>query len=145
MLYIFVTENQLYRSILRPPSGNGDSWTSSERFTFVWMWRNHRLGRGKNRNRLVDSKLYPSLVGGFFEILQNHTSFVVFYNAKEWLITSIKFSSEKKQYENKGRQSSNSEFLNSEFFLDMLSRTVFVSPFVLWDIFKLLWIAINNC
>ena len=30
-------------------------------------------------NRLVDSILYPSLVGGFFEILQNHTSSVMVF------------------------------------------------------------------
>ena len=38
------------------------------------------MGRGKERNRLVDSIVYPSLVGGFFEILQNHaSSVIVFY------------------------------------------------------------------
>ena len=36
-------------------------------------------------------------------------------------------------------------FLSSEFFMDVVSRTVFLSPFVLKDIFKLLWMAINNC
>ena len=51
---------------------NNDSFLSGCNAITAWV-------EVRNKNRLVDSILYPSLVGVFFEILQNHTSSVIVF------------------------------------------------------------------
>ena len=39
----------------------------------------------RNKNRLVDNILYPSLVGVFFEVLQNHTSSIIVFSKGKYM------------------------------------------------------------